>query len=153
MRALAACALVLFGCAQEAETKNAEPQPVAAFEAANGEVTVRLEVADAPEERARGLMYRKELAGDAGMIFVFPSSEEHGFWMKNTFVSLDMIFVGEDLKVAGVAADTEPLSEETVTVGKPSKYVIEVVAGFCAKHGIAAGTTVRLTDVPLNAAR
>jgi uncharacterized protein len=114
------------------------------FAAADGEIAINVEIADDDAERSRGLMFRRELPERQGMLFVFPDEEEHPFWMKNTYVSLDMIFIDAGLKVVGVVANTEPLSTTSRTVGKPSKYVVEVLAGSAAKYGITEGTPLRL---------
>ncbi len=109
-----------------------------------GDVPVTVEVADTPAATRRGLMFRRELARDAGMLFVFDVEEPHEFWMKNTYLPLDMIFVSAGLEVVGVVAGAEPLDETPVGVGKPSKYVVEVNSGFAREHGIGPGTKMRL---------
>jgi hypothetical protein len=98
-----------------------------------------LEVCSSDAERRLGLMYRKKLAADRGMLFVFPDSSEHPFWMKNTYISLDMIFVDEGLTVVGVLRDVPPLNEEPRTVGRESMYVIELPAGTAEKYGLSVG--------------
>ena len=105
---------------------------------------VDVEVMRTPAELAKGLMFRERLEPDAGMLFVFPASEHHAFWMKNTLIPLDMIFVGEDLRVVGVVANAEPLTTIPRSVGKPSRYVLEVNGGWAAAHGVAAADRVRL---------
>jgi uncharacterized membrane protein (UPF0127 family) len=147
---LAVCALV--ACDGTRPAAPAPAPPVAAAEApsrvyfatAAGEVVVQVEVADTEAAHARGLMYRRELARDRGMLFVFSTEEEHSFWMKNTFLPLDMIFVSDGLEVVGVVADAEPLTESSRSVGKPSRYVVEVNAGFARERGITAGTRMRV---------
>jgi len=111
-------------------------------------VNVRIEIADTPETRARGLMYRRDLGADAGMLFVFPDESERSFWMKNTPLPLDMVFIGADRTIVGIVADTRPFTTNPLGVGKPSKYVLEVHGGFCAAHGIVAGNQVELVRVP-----
>lgn len=126
----------------------AEPAPAPAsrvvFVTSGGEVPVSVEVADSPDEHSRGLMFRRELGANDGMLFVFPSETEHSFWMRNTYVPLDMIFVSAELRVVGVIVGAEPLSDASLTVGVPSRYVVEVNAGFATTHGIGAGTAMRL---------
>ena len=107
------------------------------------ESAVRVELARTPAEQERGLMWRRELSADQGMLFVFKESSEHAFWMKNTLIPLDMIFIGEDLRVLGVVANALPLTTEARTIGVPSRYVLEVNGGYCADHGVAAGDLVR----------
>src|SRR4051812_25176543 len=75
------------------------------FETPRGPWVVRVEIANSDESRTRGLMFRRDLPPDTGMIFVFPSSDEHAFWMHNTPLSLDLIFLGDDRAVAGVVAN------------------------------------------------
>ncbi|HJL18896.1 MAG TPA: DUF192 domain-containing protein [Sandaracinaceae bacterium LLY-WYZ-13_1] len=111
-------------------------------------VTVRVEVADTEAARRRGLMWRRHLPPDAGMLFVFDRAERQSFWMRNTFLALDMIFIGENRRVVGVVAEATPLTEEERAVDAPSRYVLEVHAGFAREHGIEAGTPVRFVNVP-----
>lgn len=118
------------------------------FETPHGPWVVRVEIAATDADRARGLMFRPELAADHGMIFVFDRSEEHAFWMHNTLISLDMIFVGDDRRVVGVVAAAAPQTDAPRTVAKPSRYVIEVSAGEAATHGIGPGTAVAFIDIP-----
>jgi len=108
---------------------------------------VRVEVAKTPAQRERGLMYRERLDPDAGMIFIFDRDEDQSFWMKNTVIPLDMIFITRDLVVTGVVADATPFSLDSLTCGRPSRYVLEVNGGFAARHRIAAGTPVELKNL------
>lgn len=109
-------------------------------------VRVSVEVAHTEPLRRRGLMYRRHLARDAGMLFVFPRAERQSFWMRNTFLRLDMIFV-DDGRVVGIVEDAAPLTEEERAVEQESKYVLEVHAGFAREHGLALGTPVRFANV------
>ncbi len=102
-------------------------------------IDLRVEVAATPEHWAQGLMYRKELAPDYGMLFDFRREEPVWFWMKNTFVSLDMIFARADGTIVNVAPDTTPLSEATVASAGPVRFVFEVVAGTAARIGLKPG--------------
>lgn len=104
----------------------------------------RLEVCSNDGERAKGLMYRRSLAEDAGMIFVFPEERNHSFWMKNTYISLDMVFVDKDMKVVGVLSDVPPLNLAPRAVGKPSLYVLEFPAGAMKRHGVGEGATLKI---------
>jgi uncharacterized membrane protein (UPF0127 family) len=87
-------------------------------------------------------MYRKELARNAGMVFIFPETAQHSFWMKNTPLPLDMIFLDEEKKVVGIIESAVPYSTKSVGVSAPSKYVIEVNAGVADELGIAVGMKV-----------
>jgi uncharacterized membrane protein (UPF0127 family) len=104
---------------------------------------VTVELARTPAEIERGLMFRERLAPDAGMLFVFPTEAEHVFWMKNTPIALDMIFADAQGVVIGIVERAEPLTETLRSVGAPSRYVLEVNAGWSAAHGIAAGDRMR----------
>ena len=108
-----------------------------------GEHAVTVEVASTWEARERGLMYRRHLAQDRGMLFVFEEDAVQSFWMKNTFISLDMIFIDAHRRVVGVVAGATPHSLDPRTVGRPSRYVVEVNAGWCKANGVAAGAEVR----------
>ncbi len=112
-----------------------------------------LEVARTGSQREHGLMNRTELAPHSGMIFVFDRDEFVNFWMKNTLLPLDMIFIGADGTVRRVYADVPVLhpqtSDERIPLeGAPAKYVIELGAGEAAKDGIAAGVKLDLRGVP-----
>lgn len=113
-------------------------------------VRVAVEVARTDAQVQRGLMFRKTLGDNDGMLFIFHHDREHTFWMKNTYVALDMIFIDKDLKVAGVVHDAEPMTTTGRTVGKPSRYVLEVNATFAKKHDIRAGTPVTLEGIRLD---
>lgn len=120
---------------------------------AGGETsTLRLEVCANDAERAMGLMYRRSLAQDAGMIFVFPDERENSFWMKNTYIPLDMVFVDRDMKVVGILHDVPPLNQLPRSVGKPSMYVLEFAAGTMKRHGVDEGATLTVLG-PLPRAR
>jgi len=105
------------------------------------EVTVAAELAVDDEEITLGLMYRRELPLLGGMLFRFETSRVLGFWMENTRVPLDLIFLDEDRRVTGVVPNARPYDRTVVGVGQiPNRYVLEVRAGFARRHGIVAGT-------------
>jgi uncharacterized membrane protein (UPF0127 family) len=114
-------------------------EPRVVLHTTGGDVAVAVEVAATPAEQAVGLMYRKTLGERNGMLFVFPSTTEHSFWMKNTILPLDMIFLGEDRRVVGIVEHAVPFTTTPRTVGVPSRYVLEVNAGFSAAHGVKTG--------------
>jgi hypothetical protein len=119
--------------------------PAVVVHASSGEaVRIPVELALTPEQQSRGLMYRKDLPADAGMLFVFPRSTVRTFWMKNTILPLDMIFIGEDQKIAGIVENAVPFTTDSRSVGKPSRYVLEVHGGFCKRKGIAPGDRLEL---------
>ncbi|MBI2964135.1 MAG: DUF192 domain-containing protein [Deltaproteobacteria bacterium] len=110
-------------------------------------VRVFVEVADTPDGQARGLMYRHRLDPDHGMLFVFAEERPHAFWMKNTSIPLDLIFIGSDGRIAGIHADAEPFSLAPIDVRASSRAVLEVNAGFAAAHRLAVGDRVAYHDV------
>lgn len=101
---------------------------------------VELAVNDA--ERAQGLMYRKELPEGRGMLFDFQREQEVAFWMKNTLIPLDMIFIRADGRILRIAENTTPLSEQTIPSGGPVRGVLEVIGGTARRLGIAPGDRV-----------
>jgi uncharacterized membrane protein (UPF0127 family) len=105
-------------------------------------VTIDIEVVDNQAEISRGLMYRPYLPEFAGMLFIFPQEEVRSFWMKNTYISLDILFVNSDLEIVTIQSNTQPLSTAPVPSFKPARYVIEVNAGFTSKHNIKEGDIV-----------
>jgi uncharacterized membrane protein (UPF0127 family) len=123
-------------------------EPEVVFETASGPVKVTLEVVSTPALIQRGLMHRRHLPPDRGMLFVFASERVRSFWMKNTLIPLDMLFVKEDMTIAGIERDTVPLSLDSRSVGIPTRYVIEVNGGWTAKHGVEAGSHITLEHLP-----
>jgi uncharacterized protein len=107
-----------------------------------------VEIADTPSKREMGLQYRRELAVDRGMIFLFPAESQQSFWMKNTPLPLDMIFINREGKIAGIVEQTTPFSLEPRSVGAPSQFVLEINGGLSKRHGIKAGDTVRFDGIP-----
>lgn len=112
-----------------------------------GERKVTVEVVSSPRAVERGLMYRQHLPIDDGMLFLMGEEDIQSFWMRNTLIPLDMIFIGKDMKVVGIVENAEPRTETSRTVNKPSSYVLEVNGGWSAKNGIAAGTAVKFDGV------
>ena len=101
-----------------------------------------VEVVDNDADRAKGLMFRKELPEGQGMLFDFHSEQNVSFWMQNTYISLDMIFIRGDGRILRIAENTEPLSTRMIPSGGPVRAVLEVVAGTARKYGIAPGDRV-----------
>lgn len=112
-----------------------------------GSVRVRVELATTPTARSQGLMYRKELADDVGMLFLFPVDGILHFWMKNTEIPLDMLFIDHNRRIVGIVESAHPMSQEPVGPDVPARYVLEVNGGFAAKHRIAVGATVEFVEV------
>ena len=111
----------------------------------SGERTFRFEVelAAGAEERRVGLMYRREMAPNAGMLFDFGRVQQVAMWMRNTYIPLDMLFINEGGEVVNIGHDTVPHSEEIVASDGPVRYVLEVVAGTSRLLGIKPGDIVR----------
>lgn len=110
---------------------------------ATGRHVFQIEVARTSDERARGLMYRRSMPQDRGMLFDFHAENIVMMWMKNTYIPLDMIFVSRNGRVVSVAEKTEPMSERVISSGQPAYAVIELNAGVAGKIAVAVGDAVR----------
>jgi uncharacterized membrane protein (UPF0127 family) len=108
----------------------------------NGVHPFSVELATNDAERARGLMFRKSLPEGQGMLFDFKRDGPVSFWMHNTYISLDMIFIASDGRVVHIAENAKPLSDDLIPSGGPVRAVLEVVAGTTQKLGIAPGDRV-----------
>ena len=136
---LAALAALFLAAGALAQPQKFEPLTVVSGSARHAfQVEVMREEAD----RAQGLMYRRSLAPDRGMLFDFGRVEPVSMWMKNTYLSLDMLFIRPDGTIARIAADTEPLSTWTISSGEPVNGVLELPAGTAARLGIKSGDRV-----------
>ena len=132
--------VVLSACAPDSSAVVIHPE--------NGApVTVRVEVADTDETRQLGLMYRNELPASAGMLFVFPHERPRSFWMKNTPLPLDIVYIGDDLRIVHIAERTTPYSTAPLPSLRPAKFVLEVNAGFCDERDIRVGDRIELRGV------
>jgi uncharacterized membrane protein (UPF0127 family) len=131
-----------------------DPQPQLALGTVELEVPpraplkLRVEVAATDRERQYGLMFRKQLGDDQGMLFLFPTERYNSFWMRNTLIPLDMFFIDSEWNVVGVVENAEPLTDDARQVDKMSRYVLEVNAGFAARHQIGAGAKVTFVPPP-----
>ena len=101
-----------------------------------------VEIAGTEPERERGLMFRKELPGGQGMLFDFHRDQQVGFWMKNTLIPLDMLFIDRGGRIVNIAHSAKPLSEEVIMSGPPVRAVLEVAGGTAQRLGIEAGDRV-----------
>ena len=108
----------------------------------NGVHTFAVEFADTDEERARGLMFRRELPEGQGMLFDFKRDQEVAMWMENTYIPLDMLFIRADGTILRIAENTQPLSRRTITSGGRVRAVLEVIGGTARRLGIAPGDRV-----------
>jgi uncharacterized protein len=109
---------------------------------ASGVHSFAIEVVANDTDRAKGLMFRRELPEGQGMLFDFQRDQDIAMWMKNTYVSLDMLFINADGRIRRIAENTKPLSEETIPAGGPVRGVLEVIAGTARKFGIKPGDRV-----------
>ncbi|NIY74624.1 DUF192 domain-containing protein [Thalassospira sp. HF15] len=107
----------------------------------DGEV-FNVELAITPEERSRGLMFRTEMAKDAGMLFDFGSARDISMWMKNTFISLDMLFIDAKGTIVGIEKRTVPQSETIIPSPKPVRFVLELNGGSADRMGFEVGEKV-----------
>lgn len=114
-----------------------------------GEVSVDVEVVDTWPKIEKGLMHRQHLGLDSGMLFLMEGEEDWGFYMKNTLIPLDMIFIAKDFTIVGIVENAVPRDLTSRKVGKPSLYVLEVNGGWTRKHGVVAGAKVRFENVKL----
>ncbi len=104
--------------------------------------TVRVAIADTPNKRNLGLMNVHELPDDGGMLFLFDEEEEQSFWMANTPLSLDIIYVSSDKEIVKIYHRTSPYSEQQLPSGEPAQYVVEVNGGYAREHDIREGMRI-----------
>lgn len=131
-----AAALPLAGCGAD----DGKPMAVRQVELKGQVLTV--EVADTDALRERGLMFRKQMDESRGMLFVWPEAAARTFWMKNTYLPLDMVFINHG-RVVGVVPNAIPLDESPLSVDGDSDAVLEVNAGWAARHGVAVGDALK----------
>lgn len=140
-------AVSISACAQgelnSSARNNASKDVVTIQAVSGGEHRFNIELADEPEERRVGLMYRTEMAADAGMLFDFEKPQQISMWMKNTLIPLDMAFIDEQGVIRRIAADTTPRSLESIPSGALVIAVLEVNGGTFERLGIAEGDKVR----------
>lgn len=115
--------------------------------AADAELRVEVEVADTPDRRRKGLMFRRLLPLNTGMLFIFENDDVQAFWMKNTLLPLDMIFLNREKVIVGIIQSAVPQTLEPRSVGLPSRYVLEVVGGFSREHGLKVGQQLRFEGI------
>ncbi len=112
-----------------------------------GEEHVKVEIARSESERQRGLMFRQKLDAGRGMIFLFEQPQKLKFWMKNTYIPLDMIFIGADKRVVYVEENAEPLTLQERGPDEDTQFVLEVPGGWARAHGVERGVPVRFVDI------
>jgi uncharacterized membrane protein (UPF0127 family) len=143
---LAAClAFLLGGCgtaesAPTGEAANPTPQPqIQLLPLGGAPIPVVVEVVATPALRQRGLMFREELPGGHGMLFLFPASAPLSFWMKNTLIPLDILFIEKSGRIVRIHQNTTPHSEAPLASDAPARFVLEVPGGWTAQVGIREG--------------
>jgi uncharacterized membrane protein (UPF0127 family) len=134
-------ASVLFTLCVTPAARAASVQPLE-IATKSGVQVFSVEMATTEEEKQTGLMYRKELPDGKGMLFDFSPEQQISMWMKNTYISLDMIFIRADGRILRIAENTEPLSTKIISSGGLAKGVLEVIAGTAQKYGIKPGDRV-----------
>jgi uncharacterized membrane protein (UPF0127 family) len=142
MRALSLVAFIIFALFAAAVPAREAGQQTLEIATKSGVHVFAVEVVDNDADRAKGLMYRRELPEGRGMLFDFHREQEVSFWMQNTYIPLDMVFIRGDGRILGIAENTEPLSTRLIPSGGPVRAVLEVIAGTTQKLGIAPGDRV-----------
>ena len=100
---------------------------------------IDIEIADDEASRMQGLMYRDSMAENQGMLFVFPDEAERSFWMENTILPLDIIYIDARNRIVTIQKNTVPYSRDSIPSNGPAKYVVEVNAGYCDRHSVKVG--------------
>lgn len=103
---------------------------------------IDIEVADDNTQRAQGLMWRKTMPENEGMLFIFPEDADQAFWMKNTIMPLDIVFINSNKEIVKIYKNAIPYSEKSMPSEKKAMYVVETVAGFCDRNGISEGDKI-----------
>lgn len=149
LRALAIAIFTVFALAplaacsgQQADAAAPADESRAVLHTATGDYEFTVEIADDNAERAQGLMYRRELADDAGMLFDFETEREASFWMQNTFIPLDMIFIAADGTVKTIHANARPHDPTAIRSRVPVRFVLEISGGRANEIGLAVGDTL-----------
>lgn len=144
--------LVMVGCTKESAQPPAiqtdvpfTPEGVLDFVRPDSSIISRIviEIAETPQEQAQGLMYRRSLPDRGGMLFIDPAESMRSFWMKNTALSLDILFVDAQGEIVNIVKRTTPFSEENILSTAPAQFVVEVRAGFTDAHGITDTDRIR----------
>jgi uncharacterized membrane protein (UPF0127 family) len=150
--------LVLFmACGESTSTPRAKTQPEAQEDAISFRIDgtldflresehllgIEIEIADTDSSRERGMMQREAFPDRTGMLFLFDTVEIRNFWMANTPLALDLLFIGPDSQIVDIAKYARPFSDDLITSSAAAQYVLEVPAGFTDTHGITEGDRVR----------
>jgi len=113
------------------------------LEGKSGEHKLQVEIADTDAARRSGLMFRKSLASDRGMLFLYEGEQPLSMWMRNTYIPLDMVFIRADGRIRKIVRNTEPFSEEIISSDGPVSAVLEIAAGEADRMGLEEGDEVR----------
>ncbi len=108
---------------------------------------IDIEIADNYSKRMRGLMYRRSMQDNQGMLFIFEKAGPLSLWMKNTYISLDIIFINENYEIVSIQKYTKPLSTQALPSYKDAVYVVEVIAGFCEKYQVKEGDKISFKSI------
>ncbi len=138
---LATAMTVAAGCGRDVRTKAGAADQLTLV-TGNGRHEISIEIADTEEKKQVGLMFRTELKDSHGMLFPYDKPREITMWMRNTYISLDMIFIGQDGAVVRVARNAQPMSEDVISSQVPARAVLELKAGSADRYQIAAGSRV-----------
>jgi uncharacterized membrane protein (UPF0127 family) len=142
MRVLRWTAFVIFGLLVAAGPVRPAELQTLEIASKTGVHAFSVELVENDADRAKGLMFRKELPEGRGMLFDFHREQDVSFWMENTYIPLDMIFIRGDGRILRIAENTEPLSTRMIPSGWPVRAVLEVIGGTARKLGIAPGDRV-----------
>lgn len=148
---------LLTGCKNKSETKSIDNTAIEFTK--EGEVYLtgtagdtlkhlEIEIAETPYERETGLMYRESLEQEQGMLFIFENEEPRGFYMKNTYIPLDLIFLNSNNKIISIQREAQPESLETIPSEKPARYVLEINAGLADEWNLQVGDSLILNRNP-----
>lgn len=103
---------------------------------------VDIEIAEDPAERSYGMMYRKEMDPNTGMLFIMDREQRQSFYMKNTYVPLDILYINSAKEIVDIKHNAKPLDESSLPSDRPAKYVLELYGGYCNQNGIAEGAMI-----------
>jgi uncharacterized membrane protein (UPF0127 family) len=143
----AATAAAATNSATKASPVGASAAALVVLHAGGRDVPIRVELARTEPQRERGLMFRNHLDPGDGMLFLFPRPAGLTFWMKNTFIPLDMLFIDHDRHVVGIVEEAVPETETPRGVPHDSQFVLEIVGGLARRLGVAVGSTVEFRNV------
>ena len=139
---LAACSAGTTSEAQAQAASTLTDDVHAVLHTATGDYPFTIEIAETPQQQQRGLMFRQELAPDAGMLFDYGTEQKVAFWMQNTFIPLDMVFIGADGTVKHIHENAKPMDPTSIPSKFPVRFVLEIPGGRAAEIGLKAGDKV-----------